>query len=282
MAILHEQTGLQIRKNERNKFTVVRLHYTADPAKRSPEWKEEAKAGMREADFLKEYEIVWDALSGEHVFPEIREAKDTIIVREPYPEFGDDAVYWGGLDYGARNPSSCHFYTIYDGVLYCVWELYEPCIDVEKFVGQMCEFPHYSRVKWIAADPSMFNKTTRNAQGLPCSPYELFTKAGCGKLLKAHNDEQVWLMQMREHWANAEDPTFRVFELCSKIISEFEGALFEVIGEKASRTHNLSESMVDRHNHAMDDCKYLMSMRPKANVFSKVRWPRMVDRYKPR
>jgi hypothetical protein len=47
--IIHESHGLTIKKNERNRFSIVSLYYFADPSKRSPEWEVEAHAGMSEA-----------------------------------------------------------------------------------------------------------------------------------------------------------------------------------------------------------------------------------------
>jgi len=280
MEIPYEQTGLKISNNSGNKFCVIRLHYTADPRKRSPEWKREAHEGLRPADWAKEYEIDYTALSGERVFPEIAEARNTIVVDEPYPEFDSNQQYWGGLDYGMRNPSSLHYYTIYDGVWYAIWELYEPCRDVQEFVRKAKEFPYYDKVRYIACDPTMYNTTQRNSLGLPCSPYELFVKAGFSKLLKGRNDEQVWLMQMRNLWSDLEDPTFRIFNRCPKMISEFENAVYQTIGEKVSQTHNMKEKMVDKANHAMDDCKYLFSTRPSGGPFTEVKWPRLVDTYR--
>src|SRR3990172_10053416 len=102
--LLHEQTGLRIVENDKNKFCVITLHYTADPAKRSPEGRAEAQAGMHPAKFAKEYEIDYTALYGAKVFPDIGTNKEHIVVDEPYPEFPDTQVYWGGFDYAAPNP----------------------------------------------------------------------------------------------------------------------------------------------------------------------------------
>lgn len=49
---------------------VVRLHYTADPYKRTEEWYEEARRGMKDREWNKEYEISWEESSGLGVFSE--------------------------------------------------------------------------------------------------------------------------------------------------------------------------------------------------------------------
>lgn len=54
-----------------NGIKVVRLHYTADPDKCTPEWKEKAKVGKRPRDWEREYEINWHIASGLPVYSDI-------------------------------------------------------------------------------------------------------------------------------------------------------------------------------------------------------------------
>ena len=54
----------------RNGVHVVEVHYTADPAKRDPQWKREAQRGMPPRGWAREFEIAWDLASGEPVLPE--------------------------------------------------------------------------------------------------------------------------------------------------------------------------------------------------------------------
>lgn len=56
--------------NPRNGFTVFRLHYTADPRKNDPTWKDLARRGIPERDWRREYEIDWTSPEGEPVIPE--------------------------------------------------------------------------------------------------------------------------------------------------------------------------------------------------------------------
>lgn len=57
-------------ENRRNGFYVARVHYSADPAKRTDAWKIEAKKGLDKKGWLREYEISFDIPEGEPVFPE--------------------------------------------------------------------------------------------------------------------------------------------------------------------------------------------------------------------
>jgi hypothetical protein len=212
--LLHEQEGLRIVKNDKNRFAVVTLLYTADPAKRSPEWLAEARAGMHPAKFAQEYLIDYTALFGEKVFPEIGAGRDKIVVREPYPEFGPEQVYWAGFDYGARNPSSFHVYTIADGVMYSVWELFESCKNIGDFSQKILECPYYNRIKYIAADPSIWYNNTQARSGDLTSRYVLFVEAKVHKLIRGLTDEALWLAMMRQHWQDPQDPTFKIFSCC--------------------------------------------------------------------
>lgn len=60
--------GLKTWRNKANKFFVGRLHYEADPRKRTKEWKVDARAGVPYAEWMREYEIVWSSFAGVPVF----------------------------------------------------------------------------------------------------------------------------------------------------------------------------------------------------------------------
>src|SRR5213078_493891 len=63
--------------NPRNGLTVIRLHYTADPAKRSEEWKRETSRNQHPRAWRREYEIDWASPEGEPVVPEYEEERHT-------------------------------------------------------------------------------------------------------------------------------------------------------------------------------------------------------------
>jgi len=266
--ILHESEGLQIRRNEKNRFTVVSLRYTADPAKRSPEWAKEAHEGMSEAQWRKEYEIDYTALFGEKVFPEIATNRSVIVVSAPLPEVPPDAPMWGGFDYGARNPSSFHVYTVMDGVTYSIWELFDPCKNIPEFATQMKSCPYWDRIRYIAADPTFMRNKTQQTKGGVVTVENLFNDEGISKFIAGNQDEKSWLAMMREHWRNPVDPTFRIFDCCPNQIREFESAVFTSVSDRQAATNNQYEEMVSKNNHSLDDCKYFMNSMPQASVAS--------------
>lgn len=60
--------GVEVWKNKGNKFFIFQLHYSADEAKRSDEWRVAAKSGMPIRDWNQEYEIKWDSFEGLPVY----------------------------------------------------------------------------------------------------------------------------------------------------------------------------------------------------------------------
>jgi hypothetical protein len=85
----------------------LRLHYTADPHKRSPEWLKEAKRGMNDRSWRKEYEIDWTVASGLPVYSDdfVREWH---VAKEPLT-FNPNEPIIRGHDLGATHllPAGC-------------------------------------------------------------------------------------------------------------------------------------------------------------------------------
>lgn len=80
---------------------VVRLHYTADPLKRTQEWLKEAKRGMSPRAWAKEYEIDWTVASGLPVYAEDFR-RDWHVASEPL-EHSENVEMLRGWDLGATH-----------------------------------------------------------------------------------------------------------------------------------------------------------------------------------
>jgi len=277
--VLHEQQGLIIKKNPLNKFCVVSLYYYADPDKRGPEWEEEARYGMSDAQFRKEYLIDYTALYGEKVFEEFVKHRDKIIVKQPYPEVPPDISCWGGFDYGPHNPSSFHVYTLIDDVMYVLWELYEPCRNIPEFAKKMIECPYWSQIKYIAADPSMWATNQQLKEGNVTSLYNMFVDAGIGCLTSGLRDEQAWVAKMRYYWRDDDEIGFRILDRCPEMISEFEDAIYAAPSSRGNMK-SVNDNIGNFRNHAMDDCKYLVNSDPRGGMRKKaIQWPALVKRW---
>jgi hypothetical protein len=88
--------GVRVWRNKKNKFMVFELHFTADPQKRSEEFRESIKNAMPIVEFMREYDLNWDTFSGYPVYPEF--SKLHIIHEQPYPMAGLPMLV--GVDFG--------------------------------------------------------------------------------------------------------------------------------------------------------------------------------------
>ena len=60
--------GFRTWKNKGNGFQVVELHYSADPKKRTAEWKRKAAYGMDARSWATEMELSWETYGGQPVY----------------------------------------------------------------------------------------------------------------------------------------------------------------------------------------------------------------------
>lgn len=281
MAIIHEQQGLVIRSNEKNGFTVCRLHYTADPRKRTLEWKREAEKGLTAAQFDQEFEINYQAGMGQKAFPEIISKRVSIVLSEsPYLDgaWPSHLSMWGGFDYGANNPSAFEVFTVVDGVTYALWELYEPCKNLPEFIKHMKLCPYWEQIRYIVHDPDISNLKQRDMRsGDVTSVRAQFEQLGVTRWLTGVTDEQGWISTMRRHWSG-DEITFKILPTCPMLIDEFEKATFISMSERQLETQNYREALRDKHNHALDACKYFMN-NGSAKPIRIVKLPTLVAGY---
>ena len=268
--VLHEQTGLMIRRNARNNWVIARLHYLADPCKRDPKWKAEAKAGIPHQKFLQEYEIDYTALFGEKVFPQIQAYRERIVVKTPYPNVGPKQTCFAGFDFGRRNPSAFGIFTIdknSDGekCLSLIWELYEPAKDLKDYASKMLACPYYDRLQWIAADKRLWNLDQNVLGAQVTSVASQLHGLGVRKLIRGDDNEEQWVAAMGVHWGNLEhhDATFKIWHRCPNAIGEFEKAAYTKQPEGAAGQKNYKEKLKDFYNHALDMTKYCMNAAPR-------------------
>lgn len=98
-----------VESREKNGIAIMRLHYSADPEKRSEEWQEEVRRGLSRRDWRREYEIDWHVASGLPVYADefIRDfhvSKKELLAHEGKPiyrgwDFGlTPACVWCQMD----------------------------------------------------------------------------------------------------------------------------------------------------------------------------------------
>lgn len=93
--------GMWVRKNPKNGFKYIRLHYSADPA-RDPAWAERMKAKIGERDFAISHDLKRIQLGGVGVFSDLfsRPEHCLEVTRNPDPRFGPVVLGW---DFGGNH-----------------------------------------------------------------------------------------------------------------------------------------------------------------------------------
>ena len=144
--------GLKFWKNEKNKFNIAMLHYTADekkdPKREGKEWYEKEREGTLKATWEKEYEIDFTTKSGKLVYgPDYCDFNPDIHFINSF-EWPEPAELMISLDFGQRNPTAALIgvWTT-DQVLYIVDEYYNPALPSvssrEMFKQFHYLFPQY-------------------------------------------------------------------------------------------------------------------------------------------
>lgn len=149
-----------------NGFTVVRLHYTADPAKRSPEWKRAARSGITYAEWMREYEIQWSSFDGVPVYGD--DFSRAFHVSDKPLEWSHGYPVVRGWDFGlGAGGMACVFAQLLPhSRLWVYKEITAGDTDIEHFAPEVHRlsgewFP--GCVKWFdIIDPTGFNRSQIN------------------------------------------------------------------------------------------------------------------------
>lgn len=211
---------LNPRWNPKNKFCVLRLHYSADPEKNTPEWKEIAHRGLTDRQWNREYEIDYDTFSGKPVFPEFRE--DLHIGTFTYEPMPTKTLY-RGWDFGYHRPAVAVAWLNEFDQLITKREILGKDEGVKEFgnrVLNICatEFPN---AKWIdAADPAGHQKNDKSE----FTSIEVLNQIGVFPTSKpSHIAEKLEIMRQRLKMRNDGKVGIIVDSGCTRIINGFKG-----------------------------------------------------------
>lgn len=264
--IIHEQKGLTIKKNDKNKVVVVTLFFYADPLKADPRWIEAASIGMSKADVQKEYYIDYTALQGERVFPQMALHKDKIVLdHKTYPPPESITRYWAGFDYGTRNPSSFIVFgegknTAGEPSVFALWEHYEPTKNLANLCDTMKECEYYDKISWISCDPSIFWKNQQTQFGLTSIADQMYDN-GIKLLVPGRKEEDSFITYVHTCWADLDTSLSRFYILnkCPNLIREFENIVYATQSDQSLKNSSPKEQMVNKDNHALDAAKYFFN-----------------------
>lgn len=114
-------------------WTVLRLHYTADPERTTEAWLAEHllgyRGGMEGRDWRREMEVDFSAYKGEPVYPEF-DSEDAIKATRYNPHL----PLWRGWDFGYRHPAVVWAQLWPDNTLAWLHELY-PTLNPDEVPG---------------------------------------------------------------------------------------------------------------------------------------------------
>lgn len=149
-----------------NGFTVVRLHYSADPRKRTAEWKRAARSGLTYAEWMREYEIQWSSFDGVPVYGD--DFSRQFHVSDKPLEWAKGYPVVRGWDFGlGAGGMACVFAQLLSSQRLLLYkEITASDTDIEHFAPEVHRlsgewFP--SAVKWFdIIDPTGFNRSQIN------------------------------------------------------------------------------------------------------------------------
>jgi hypothetical protein len=161
--------GYRIWTNKVNGFRCVELHYAADPAKTSDEWKKKAKHGLSQKAWDTEMELSWETYSGEGVYSsefnkELHIAKEALLASE------DNPTLVRGWDFGGNH--SCVVVQYIDGQVRVLREYANLGYNTRKIAKDIAEdckavYGHHFRYVEVI-DPSGLHEG-KTSTGLACA-----------------------------------------------------------------------------------------------------------------
>lgn len=267
--------GMKAWVNAGNGFTVVACHYTADPKKRNDEWYTWACKALREDQIEREMEINFDSKAGAKAFPYL-EPNAALYRRDPPMPIPAHWTIIAGLDYGARNPTAFTWFAVDEFRRFWAFdEFYCPMIDYEEegglpaFAEWIKKHEYYPRLRYIVADPSIFNRNQNQlemkengqiAYGTVMSIAELLMKFGIHKLQRGNNDRLAGMTRLQQmfNWrgdVKNTNPFVFFGGKCKKAWWEFINIVYKLDDKE---TKNADEDVVKRNDHAFDEWKYAL------------------------
>jgi hypothetical protein len=157
-------TGCRVWLNKKNRFMVFEIHYTADPMKRDPAYKESIKNSMPLMEYLREYELHWDTFAGFPVYPEFQ--KLHVMADKPVVQAGIPMLI--GFDFGLT--PACVIGQMQEDQLVIFEEMVEINMGAARFYEQVSQhirmyYPTHSDLKkdWLCfIDPAGIQKAQSN------------------------------------------------------------------------------------------------------------------------
>lgn len=279
--------GMNVRRTKGG-IPVFSIHYTADPNKSKPEWKDtERKTYSSHAAWEREMEMVDEAGGGELVFADtLITYWDKIVISDPSYKPPLKARVEGGFDHGLVNP--CAYEKTYideDGTIIFCGEYYQPNKEIWEHAPILKTMQDIRFTEVCYADPSIFPETLQQSQThsreRAKSVNELWCEQGIELFSKYRGDRSdvSFAARLMMHWKDLDNrmPTVRI--VCRNFSEQPQpglhnwdcpNLLWELMRTRRVKStavqlmkSNPSEAIVDKDNHARDAAKYLVMSHPE-------------------
>lgn len=153
--------GIEVWKNPKNEFTVIDLHYTANPAKRGEEFRESLRRTLPIRKYRMEYEKSWETFEGKPVYEDFNERIHVAHIR---PKIVPGLPLLLGWDSSGLTPA-CIIAQLQDDRLLVVKEIIGEGMGANRFVPLIAqtiamEFPQISSLDQTVSffDPAAFKR----------------------------------------------------------------------------------------------------------------------------
>jgi len=254
-------TGIEEYRTKED-FKVLKVHYTADPDKRSEnviaELEKGYPGGRAGAAWRKEMEIDFTAYSGQLFIHDIIQAHKSKIIVDRKVE-----THWlkfGSLDWGRRNAASYHVYTVDENKdIYSAEEIYLNNISIPGFSELIKATEYYKQLHYIVADPSLFSKNQEMEAGAE-SIADKFRAQGITLIPAPSRKDEPAINELLDRWDHLETKRarFTINPRNTKQIWEFEHLRYKELTTALLENRNPHEVLVDKDNHSWDDFKYFI------------------------
>ena len=274
---------------------VMRIHYTADPAKRpgTPEgdaWLAQAiqgyPGGMKCPRWRKEMEVEYGALGGTRLFPLWEQwSQNGRIVVPPFQPTG--YRLYGSFDHGWRHAACYLVHGINgDGEMATLWEFYGAHVPYQAIAriikgesvrvpacGDAChpdlrEFPgnpYAGQEVYKVADPSIWAEDQQQNDGTMKSTAKLYSREGVHFIKGDRGGDTTFAEWLLGHWwRDPLKPLWRLTTACPNLSREIGLQRHKDVSAQVALNRAQPEQLVDKDNDAFDAWKYFGMRFPPA------------------
>lgn len=259
--------GVNLWRNEKNRFLVFEAHYTADPSKRNPDYIEPIKASMPLNQFRQEFELVWESFIGMAVYPDFNKlvhCTDKILL----PKIGIPLLL--GLDQGLHPAVVVGQLVENDLIIYKEYTAHN--MGAERFCEYVCtqlrkDFPAWQSFKddyILAIDPTAFNRrdVDERTYAIVWSEAGFITNAGENLWEPRRTAVEQWLIKFRRG-----EPCFKILSKeCPVLVEGFEGGYrYPEAAQELEPTK--IRPVKDKYSQPHDALQYILSfMRNRSTL----------------